>query len=310
MMPYEKIGLRHIESFFYAAKCSSFTKAAAELGVSQPTISENIAHLERMLGVSLFERVGRKVSLTEVGRIYFTYCERIIQVRAEAHSAVEEFLRLVRGTLLLGASNIPAVYILPSLISRFVQEFPSVQVKMRVGDSVEIEKGVVENTFHIGFIGQTPHNPQLSAEPFSEDEVVLVASPDSPYAKTDTLPLDHLKKVPLILREEGSATLQTFYDALGKRKSAVKDFKVVAILGSTESVKQAARKGVGLGVVSLLSVTDELKLGVLRVIRIEGAQMLRKFYWIYRTSSVLPPAANRFIKLIRNFVSNKAQTAN
>jgi DNA-binding transcriptional LysR family regulator len=303
MLSYERIGLRHIEAFFYAAKKGSFTKAAQELGVSQPTISGNIAALEQALGTSLFERKGKRVLLTEAGKIYFDYCEKMVRLREEALFAIEEFIGLSRGTLSLGASNIPAVYILPKVISRFRNEFPKVVVKMRVGDSAEIERGVLEGEFHLGFIGRMPEDKALSGESFAEDEVVLAVSPNSPYAKEDTISIKQLAEVPLVFREEGSATLEVFRGAIKRHKISEDGLNIVAVLGSTESVKRAVREGVGVGVVSLISIEDELELGVVKVIRIEGIKMSRKFFWVYRTSGFLPPAARKLVKMLRTAAS-------
>jgi len=298
MLSYEKIGFRQIESFYYAAKTGSFTGAAKELRISQPTISGHIAHLEHLLGVPLFERMGKRIRLTEAGRIYFGFCERMIGLREEAHRAVEEFTGLLRGTLLLGASNIPAVYILPPLIADFKSEFPNVTVSMRVGDSADVERSVVGGEYHLGFIGRKSKNESLRSEVFADDEVVLVARSDAESAQ-DYISIRHLKRLPLVVREEGSATLAAFYRALKRRGLASDSLNIVAVLGSTEAVKRAVRAGVGFGVVSLRAVEDEVNAGLLKVVRVKGLSVKRNFYWICRASGVLPPAAHRFIKMLR-----------
>lgn len=298
MIPYEKISLRQIESFYHTAKNLSFTKASEVLYISQPTVSEHISCLERILGVSLFERLGKRIRLTEAGRIYLEYCERMLRTREEAHYAIEEFIGLLRGNLLIGASSIPANYILPQLLSSFKKMFRGIRVSMRVGDSADIENVTVNGDCHLGFIGRRPENRLLRAERFADDEVVLIAPPDSEYA--EEVSIQRLKELPLLVREEGSATLATFYKALKHKRIDEKMLNIAGVLGSTEAIKRATRAGMGVGVVSLRAVRDEVTAGFLKIMRIKGLFIKRGFFWIYRVSSALPPAAHRFIKMLRD----------
>lgn len=291
----DKIGLRQIETFYYAAKLGSFSKAADAMRVSQPTVSEHIAHLERVLGVVLFDRSSRRVTLTDAGRIYYDYCQKIVRLREEAHQAIEELKGLLRGRLLLGASTIPGTYILPELVARFHKRFPQIETEVRISDSTGVEEGILKGECQLGFIGRKPRGRGLEAVEFAEDEVVVVSA-----QPLRTITLQELKEMDFVAREIGSATQSVFESALAEAGLDPRRLKIVARFGSSESLKKAVIKGLGIGAISRLAVADDLSARRLHEVKIADLSIRRNFYMIYQRRGSVSPAAREFVRLVRS----------
>ena len=282
----DKIGLRQIETFYYAAKLGSFSKAAETLRVSQPTVSEHIARLERLLGVTLFERTRRRITLTDAGRLYYEYCQKIVRLREEASQAVEQLKGLLRGRLVLGASTIPGTYLLPDIVAAFHKRYPQIEIEVRITDSAKVEAGLLSGEWQVGFMGRRPQRKELEALAFAEDEVVLVSK-----RKLGKMSAQDLLGLDFVVREEGSATQAVFEEALRRCGVDVKGLRIVARFGSTEALKQAVLTGLGVGAVSRLAVEKEIRSGRLHMVDVEGLQVRRAFYMVFRGRGAVSPAA-------------------
>jgi len=289
----DKIGLRQIETFYYAVKLGSFSKAAETLRISQPTVSEHIARLERLLGVTLFERTGRRIALTDAGRLYYEYCQKIVRLTEEATHAVEQLRGLLRGRLIIGASTIPGTYLLPDIVAEFHKRYPQIEIEVHITDSAKVEAGLLSGEWQVGFMGRHPQRKELEARAFAEDEVVLVSE-----RRLERMRPADLLRLDLVAREEGSATQAVFEEALRRSGVDVKRMRIVARFGSTEALKQAVLSGLGVGAVSRLAVEKEVKSGQLHIVDVEGLQVRRAFYLVFRGRGVVSPAAREFIRLV------------
>src|SRR5919199_832981 len=145
--------VRDLEVFLSVAKHLNFTRAGDEVHLSQPSISVRIRKLEVDLNVKLFEQVGKRVALTEAGQTLIPYARRVVAALDDARLAVEELQGLERGTLRIGASTTPGMYLVPKIIARFKQHHPKVEVHLKIKDTQEVEEGVVNNEFDFGFVG-------------------------------------------------------------------------------------------------------------------------------------------------------------
>ncbi|RKY15945.1 MAG: LysR family transcriptional regulator, partial [Planctomycetota bacterium] len=177
--------------------------------ISQPTVSEHIARLERLLGVTLFERTGRRIALTDAGRLYYEYCQKIVRLTEEATHAVEQLRGLLRGRLIIGASTIPGTYLLPDIVAQFHKRYPQIEIEVHITDSAKVEAGLLSGEWQVGFMGRHPQRKELEARPFAEDEVVLVSK-----RRLEGMGSDDLLRLDFVAREEGSATQAVFEEAL------------------------------------------------------------------------------------------------
>ena len=217
--------LHQLRIFLAVARLRSFTTAAYELHLSQPDVSLHIRELEEEIGLNLFERVGRKIHPTQAGELLKERADRIFAQLRETEQAMAEIKGLVRGSLLIGASTTPGMYLLPQALSNFRRRFPGINVQMKIANTEEIERSVRGMEVDIGFTGGvlTP-SKELKVETYIEDELVLILPPKHPFAKKKKILVSDLNEATFILREPGSATRQVFEQALRGASNSDKDW--------------------------------------------------------------------------------------
>lgn len=270
----------------------SFSQAAAEQRLTQPTVSEHIADLERSLGTPLFDRAGRSIHPTPEAEILFTRANTIIEQMDAIPEAIARSRKELSGQVVIGASSIPAVYLLPAAIADFRKRHPGVSFKVRAGDSREIAELVLSHELTIGIVGSQIVRGHLHYRPLMEDELVVVV-PAHGWEKHSTL--KSLAKQPLVLREEGSGTRREAERILQAAGIDPAQLAVAAILGSTDAVKQGVKAGLGWSVVSRRAVEEEVAAGTLRVAPVT-ARMRRSFYAVTHTRRSQPAACQAFIE--------------
>jgi DNA-binding transcriptional LysR family regulator len=297
----EGISLRQLDIFCRVAEKQSFSKAAQSVYLTQPTVSEHVAALEKLLGVQLLDRVGRKVKLTRAGRIYYKYAKKIMDLRGEAQQVLDSFLGLLHGRLTIGASTIPGVYIAPGIVGAFSREYPAIRVMIHVGDSGEIIDEVADGNIEVGFVGRKPKGTVLTARPLASDSLVVALPPGHKWEGRDEVEVAELVKEPFLLREPGSGTRAALEDALArKRISLEKEFNIAAELGSTEAIMQGIREGLGISVVSDIAVAADCEHCRLKTVRMKEISIQRRFYCIYLKKHALAPAARAFLSHIES----------
>src|SRR4030043_1942247 len=200
------IDFRHLETFCRVAARKSFSRAADELFLPHPTVSGHILSLERSLSLRLFDRTGREIRLTKAGEIFLRYASKILTVRKDLLNALSEFSQGIRGELSLGASTIPGEYLLPKLMGNFKKEHPHFTLSLKIADTKEIVKWVLQGDVEYGMIGGKLNHNLLHYEKYEEDEIIVVAPSGHPLTKKKKVDLDELLKEPWIIREEGSGT--------------------------------------------------------------------------------------------------------
>ncbi len=285
--------IRQLEVFCQVYEQESFSKAAERLGISQPTVSSHIQHLEDYLGKKLFDRTGKRVIPTPEARILYRYALEILKKRNEALSEILSVEKSPSGILKIGASNIPGDYILPSALKKIRAYLPKVVLHVEIFDSSKVLKLLKENfpEIDIGIVGRKINDSSFEWKLIGNDEIVLIAPP---FFKSSSISLSELKELPLFFRETDSGTRKTIEEELKKRKIDPLKLKVVGILGSNTAIKEAVKTGEGFGLVSSLSVKKELECGELKVVKIEGLKIKRNFYAVKRKDLTLQPAARIF----------------
>ncbi len=258
----------------------SFTKAAHELFISQPAVTRHINELEKQISKPLFNRHGNSISLTSDGELLYSYAKKILSLYQELEDELNSLQKHVSGHLRIGASTTIAQYILPSLLASFKKNQPEVQLTLINGNTERIEQLLIENSIDIGMIEGNSTLPQLHYEPFVEDEIVLVTRTDNPKITASEISPEALKQLPLVIREDGSGTLDIIEQQLEAHGIRRRDWNIEIQLGSTESIKQYLMHANALAFLSIHTVVEELNSNKLRVIELEGHTMSRSLQFI------------------------------
>lgn len=270
-----------LKVFITAARTLSFTRAAEQLCISQPAVSKHVAELEARYGLQLFTRRGSRLELTDAGRTLLDAAERL----ADDYRRLEYEMSLctgqTEGELRLGASTTIAQYLLPPLLARFTTRFPQVRVSLLSGNSGQVEQALGDHAIDLGLVESVSRRQGLHYTLFRPDELVLVARPGGPYARTESVTPEALCRIPLVLRENGSGTLEVISAALAERGIRLPQLNVVLRLGSTEGIKRFVRHSDAMAIVSAFSVVDELRSGALRIVDLDGLPLLRDFVFVH-----------------------------
>jgi DNA-binding transcriptional LysR family regulator len=294
--------IRQLEVFTKVFENQSFSRAAQQLGLSQPTVSTHIQHLEDILGKKLFDRLGRRVIPTQEAKILYRHAVEILRKRDEA---LAELLSLdgsaSSGTVRVAASNIPGDYLIPHALNRLKELLPEVVFLVEIFDSNRVVKLLKENlpNYDLGFIGLEVSDPKLELKKIHDDEIVLIAPP---YFKKERIEIKELLELPLLFREEDSGTRKTVENAVKKAGLKVSSLKVIAYLGSNTAIKEAVKRGAGFGLVSKYSVQDEVECGKVKVVRVDGLTIKRCFFAVKRKDiTPIPPVRTIWEKIERIF---------
>jgi len=285
--------IRQLEVFCQVYEQKSFSKAAERLGISQPTVSSHIQHLEDFLGKKLFDRAGKKVVPTPEAKVLYRYALDILKKRNEALSEILSIEKSSSGILKIGASNIPGDYLIPSSLKKIKAYLPEVTLQVEILDSSKVLKLLKENfpEIDLGIVGTKTSDASFEWKEIGKDEIVLIAPP---FFKSSKISLLELSKLPLFFREADSGTRKTVEERLEKKGIDPSTLKVAGILGSNTAIKEAVKTGEGFGLVSRTSVRKELKCKELKVVRIDGLRIVRKFYAVRRKDITPQPAARIF----------------
>jgi DNA-binding transcriptional LysR family regulator len=281
------------------ADLKSFSKAADDLFLTQPTVSGHILSLEHSLSLRLFDRTGREVRLTKAGEVFLRYASKILSSRKDLLNALSEYSQGIRGELSLGASTIPGEYLLPKLMGHFKKEHPHFTLSLKIADTKEVAQLVLEGDVEYGMIGGKLNHNFLHYEKYEEDEIIVVAPSGHPLTKKKKADLTDLLKEPWIIREEGSGTQMAVEKGLRKKGKSLKQFNVVMEMGSTSAVKEGVKAGLGLAFISKRAVEEELKQGLFSRIHVEGIDPIsRQLYIVSHRGRTLSPIGMEFLRFL------------
>ena len=289
---------RQFEIFLAVAHAKSFTRAAEALHVSQSTLSQHVLELERELGVRLFDRLGRAVTLTEAGRLLEEHATRIATTVASARRAIDELKGLERGSLVIGASTTPGIYVLPGIVAAFRRRYPGIDVSLQIGNSRAIEERVRADTVDLGVVGgHVLGARERCVAAGLLDELLLIVPPRHPWAKRREIVPRELADVPLLVREQGSATRLVTERTL--RQAGVK-FTAAMELDHIEAIKQAVMAGLGLAFVSMYAVRGEIETRRLCGLRLKGLRVRRHFHVIHNEARTLTASGRALITVLED----------
>ncbi len=289
---------RRIEVFVKVFQEKSFSKAGQALYLAQPTISEHVRLLEEDLGLNLFDRQGKEVLPTRAGQLLYQYATQLMSLRRESLRAIEQYKDKGKGDLLIGGSNIPGQYLLPSLLGRFKENFPRIRIRLFIGDTQNITERLLQGSIELGLIGAQTEHRQIRSDFFTTDQMICVIPPAHDLDNRKNIDPKEILKFPFILREKGSGTRTAMEQALKKIQLDLKDLQVVAEMGSNEAVRQAVKAGLGISIISRRAVLEDLEQGRLREVKIKKLSLIRNFYLITLSHRTLSPLAQEFKEFI------------
>lgn len=286
--------LKQLEAFVNVADSRSFSLAAQKLYLTQPTVSSHIASLEHELGIKLFDRTTKSLKLTEQGQRMYPYAVRMIELRDAIIRETQEDGEL---KISIGASTIPATYLLPDVLAEYSALNPNAKYKIRQGNSSEIEEMVIDGSVEIGLIGQETGNAILKTEYLCMDSLVLVTPVNEYYTALHDKGADisRLLEEPLILREDGSGT-QQFVDRVLELTKHSKGLNIPIRSNNQEAIKRMVRSGVGVSIMSYYAAAEMEQRGMAYCYPIDISEN-RHFYIVYRRDRELKPEVRELIRL-------------
>ncbi|MCB1727315.1 MAG: LysR family transcriptional regulator, partial [Gammaproteobacteria bacterium] len=285
--------LRQLQLFEAIVRLGSFTRAAEELFLTQPTVSMQIKKLADSMGLPLFEHVGRNVSPTEAGLELYESCRRIFETLANLEMKLADLKGIKRGRLRLGVIT-TAKYFAPEILGEFCQQYPGIEVALKVSNRDRIIERINANEDDLYIMGQAPADQsEVEAFPFAPNPLVLMAPRNHPLVGKKNIKLSQIVDEPFILREPGSgirdATLRMF-DEFGRRPHVRME------LGSNEAIKHAIVGGLGLSVLSLHTLALEGTDGPVAILDVEGMPIMRQWYLVHPKGKELSLVAKAFLE--------------
>jgi len=292
-----------LEAFVAVANQRSFSRAAEQLFLSQPTVSAHIKSLERKLGTPLFDRGKNELLLTQAGHILLRYAKDILDLRTHALAELKAKENIADETITIAASSVPCQYLLPQVIAEFTEIYPQVKINLHQQNSATVCQSIFEYRYPVGIVGEKMPVPRLDFEQLLADDLI-VAIPCLPQYEAlltkKSLRLKDLKYYLLLLREEGSATRSLFEQALQEAETSIEQFEYL-IIDSQETIKQALRQGIGLSVISRYVIEDYLQFGWLAARPLSDLVLSRHFYLVTYEKRIQTPATRAFISFLRTY---------
>lgn len=299
---FQNITMQQLEALIQLVDAGSFTRAADKMFLTQPTLTKHIKNLEDAVGTQIINRASKGLSMTPEGQVLYNYSKRMIRLREEAKEKILEMREHEAGHIFLCASTIPATYILPRLLGQMRKNYPEIRVHMQTCDSEETQQLIINGQSEMGVIGKEPYDKRLCVETLWKDELVLIAPSDHSGlpGPGKTISMEQLLKEPFVVRERGSGTRENIEGHLQKHYHlTLSAFNIVGEMGSSEAVKEAVIGGLGLSIISLYAVERELKQGILTVVPLEGGNIARNFYLIYRKHLHQLNYHKRFLEILK-----------
>lgn len=288
--------LRQLRTFKAVADHSSFSLAAHELRLSQPSVSYQVKELEEALGVPLLDRLGKRVRLTEGGTVLYEYARKMLGVLDEATVAFEELRGIKRGTLRVGASTTAGIYLMPAALGAFKKEHPALVISLEIGTRARVQEQVLHGELDLAVVGPASKDPDLTVLPFMRDELVMVAPAGHRLAGHPKLSLKDLQDEPFVMREQASGSRWLLEK---EARKAGAQLQVAMELGSNGAIKHAVESGLGLAAMSRYACALELAGGSLVELDVKGFPIQRDFHIVHLRRRRLPSSVLAFIAFLK-----------
>lgn len=286
--------LRHLKIFLAVCEQSSITKAAEKLYISQPAVSNSIKELENYYEIKLFDRISKRLILTEAGKRVLEYATHIVSLFDEMESNVHDLNKM--GKLNIGSSMTIGTKFMPEYVRRFKDIYPQTEIRVLIDSSDVIEKKIQRGELDFGLIESIVHLESILSETFMDDELAIICNPNHPFCNKNIDIADFIKE-PFLLREKGSGTRELFDDVMTSQ-----GYSITPIWESTntQALVNAATNGLGISVLPYILIKEELECNKIGTFTVNGLKFKRKFNIIYHKNKYLTSAAKAFIDMCKN----------
>ena len=299
------INLHHLRLFTAVVQHGGFTKAAGKLNLSQPAISKSLGELERQLDLVLIERTGRTVRLTDAGQTLYARASELFGVERAAEQELRELRGLKRGTLRIPASTTIVTYMLPPYLGRFHTRHPRVRIQTTSTNTRSVLRMLLESRVDVALVEGPVSDQRVNVQPWKDDELIVIAPPSHPLTQSPRTTVAMLADEAFLVREPGSGTR-----AVTERALAAHGIRLTNTMrvGGTEAIKQAVAAGLGLAIVSRAAAADQLALGRIAILPIEGLTIRRTLAQIKLQGRAVTASARELEALLAQPVDEHPST--
>ncbi|EGY32487.1 LysR family transcriptional regulator [Aggregatibacter actinomycetemcomitans serotype e str. SC1083] len=291
------MNINQLKTFIVLADCLSVTETSKRLFCTQPAVSIKIRKLEEALNTVLFERINNRLYLTEQGKIFYSYVEQIISTLEMSVEHLHQYDDPNYGKIIIGASHFVGVYLLPQVIAEYRKLSPNVELRLEILSSQQLIQGLENHS--IDFIimsDQIYFDPQkYDVNRFLSDELILIVPPDHVLAAHESCCFEQLCDELFIIKPKNSQTRKFLLQQFSKDQISMLKFMEI---NSLEGIKRCVMNGLGVSIISRFSVENELKMGMLKTVELDGFQFKRGINYIYHKEKRLSSAIGRFIGLL------------
>jgi DNA-binding transcriptional LysR family regulator len=288
------VTFRQLKVFEAVARHLSFTRAAEELHLTQPAVSMQVKQLEGVVGLPLFEQMGRRIHLTEAGAVIHHYSRRIAETLVEVKQAMEEIKGIEGGRLHITVAS-TVNYFASRLLSDFCRQYPGVRVILDVTNREGLLSTLEKNETDIALMGKPPDTVDVDAEPFMDNPLVVIAATDHELAGRRRISLGRLREETFLMREQESGTRMAMERFLSEKDIALSS---TIEMTSNEAIKQSVQAGLGLGIVSAHTVELEVEVGRLVILNVDSFPIMRRWYLVHRKGKRFSAAASAFKEFV------------
>ncbi|HEY3302535.1 MAG TPA: LysR family transcriptional regulator [Candidatus Binatia bacterium] len=270
--------LYQLEVFTLVAKVQSFTKAARELHVGQPSISALIIQLQKELGLKLFEKFGLKSHLTEAGKRFLQRTEKILKLVEESRDEMEQFKGLKKGKISIGSSGMGASLILQA-VEKFKERYPEIDMSLTFQQSEALHQKLLSGEVDVALLGRHIKSPLIIAKPYRDDEMVFIVPPKHPLAKKPSVPLNLLAQEHFISYETAAPVIEKMEQRFAAKGIAFKpSLEIRLSMGSRDAIKSAVSTGLGISILTKCHILGDVKAGRLKILHVPELKLKRTLY--------------------------------
>jgi len=294
-----------LKVFCTVAETKSFSKTSEIIHLTQPAVSLQIQVLEEIYQTKLFDRSSSAVSLTPAGEVLYKYAKEILALYATAEKVIGKLIGLVKGSITIGAGSNIGNYLLPSVITDFKNTHPKIKIHLQVGNTKRVVELLNSGTIDLGLVEGDVVRQKMIVKRLISDELLVIVSPQHPWAKKKEVSITDLTNEPFIFREAGSGTRQVIEKFLARHGVTPHDMKISVVLGSTEAIKDAVEGGLGVSIISRWAARKESKYGTLRLLSLKEEKMVRDFSLVINKNSVSSNALDEFLTFLSAYEFDK-----
>lgn len=290
------LDLNNLRFFYHVAKNLSFTLAADDLYVTQPSVTQRIRVLEESCKLKLFGKSRGKTYLTEEGKALYDSVKKIFDYEVEVEATINNIRELKQGTLSLGLPSTVLSSAITFIMDRFHKEFPKIKIQIITGNAEEIIKNLLNHQIEIGNIAKVEEHPDIEYYHMNAEKIALIANPDHPFAEKEAISLEELANEPIILREKGSGTRKTVLDMLEQNNLSP---NILLETTNPDYIKELVQQGRGVSFLSARTVRPEIEKGELITIPLEDHELYIDLCAAYLKNKPLSRAAKAYLQMFK-----------